>query len=185
MYRFGYAALRQGALLGLIGIALTSAVLGASLQIVEQPIVYDCLTIASFGGLVALLVATRPFGQSECIQAFSNPFDGHDLAQHSRSYASTRYFRQVKDSDFAQGEAALVAFNLYRVVWVMMGFVTAKLVILDLVMPNFAELQGAGRPLDWGLWALVAGGAILGILESHAVLLSRSPVPSRAISIAL
>ena len=99
----------------------------------------------------------------KCIQAFSNPFDGHDLAQHSRSYASTRYFRQVKDSDFAQGEAALVAFNLYRVVWVMMGFFTAKLVILELVIPNFAELQGAGRPLDWGLWALVAGGAILGI----------------------
>ena len=163
LYRFGYAALRQGALLGLVGIALTSAVLGASLQVVEQPIVYDCLTIASFGGLVALLVATRPFGQSECIQAFSNPFDGHDLAQHSRSYASTRYFRQVKDSDFAQGEAALVAFNLYRVVWVMMGFFTAKLVILELVIPNFAELQGAGRPLDWGLWAFVAGGAILGI----------------------
>ena len=40
---------------------------------------------------------------------------------------------------------------------------TAKLVILELVSPNFAELQGAGRPLDWGLWALVAGGAILGI----------------------
>ena len=36
LYRFGYAALRQGALLGLVGIALTSGILGASLQIVEQ-----------------------------------------------------------------------------------------------------------------------------------------------------
>lgn len=164
LYRFGYPTLRQGALLGLVGIGLTSAVIGLSTQFLGETMLVDVLTIVSFGSLMALLIATRPFGQSECIQAFSNPFDGHDLAQHSRSYANTRYFRQVKSSDFAKGEAALVAFNLYRVVWVMLGFSMAKLILLELVIPNFAELQGAGRPLDWGLWILVAGGAVLGIV---------------------
>ena len=164
LFRFGFPILRQGALLALTGIGLTSAVLGLSAQFLGEGILTDCLTIAGFGALVALLIATRPFGQSECIQAFSNPFDGHDLAQHSRSYANTRYLRQVKSSDFAQGEAALVTFNLYRVVWVMLGFVAFKFIILELVIPNFAELQGSGRPLDWGLWLIVATCALLGIV---------------------
>lgn len=164
LFRFGYATLRQGALLAVIGIGLTSAVLGLSAKLLGDSAIGDSLTITAFGALVALLIASRPFGQSECLQAFSNPFDGHDLAQHSRSYANTKYLKQVKSSDFAKGEAALVAFNLYRVLWVMLGFIATKMVILELVITNFAELQGSGRPLDWALWLIVAGFSLLGVI---------------------
>jgi len=164
LYRLGFRALRQGALLGIVGIALSSAVLSIISRSITEGALSDAIAIASFGGLIALLIAGRPFGQSECLQAFSNPFDGHDLAQHSRSYASTRYFRQVKDSDFAKGEAALVAFNFYRVFWIMLGFIAAKMILLELVIPNFAEVQSTGRPLDWTLWAIVAAGTVAGIV---------------------
>ena len=163
LYRLGFRALRQGALLGIVGIALSSAILSIISRSMTEGALSDAVAIASFGGLVALLIAGRPFGRSECLQAFSNPFDGHDLAQHSRSYASTRYLRQVKDSDFAKGEAALVAFNFYRVFWIMLGFIAAKMVLLELVIPNFAEVQTTGRPLDWTLWVVVAAGAVIGI----------------------
>ena len=60
LYRFGYAALRQGALLGLVGIALTSAVLGASLQVVSN----QCVRLSHHRKLWR---ARRPLGRHPSI----------------------------------------------------------------------------------------------------------------------